>query len=380
MAKWKHITPISTLVVLVLLMTGACARKVSRFGSFECVDRTAQASPPNRLPPTESRVHQKEGVKPPEPLITKNLCPEGRVPIASPAKPNVAKGNPLIGPVEGKVEQFFGEPKTEAERIRRQLRPLKEVYNHGPGKSEEQPILPDPPGCNGISYFGSCYYYGSASYARPADGGGMTTTIESPVYDGSGGTGHSLDEIAVQGGTASGDIVELGWNVSTSQYSNTNPHLFVFHWIDWGPTCYDACGWQQYSSTYFPGMDLGSLVGRQVYLGYVFYEGNWWAWFDNRWLGYFPGSEWGGAYTKNDLIQWFGEVASSNGIPPRTDMGNGFFPSSSSAARNLTLCDVNAADWICWYRDQQSWGATFPTYYDINRNGFGQTRYGGAGE
>lgn len=205
-------------------------------------------------------------------------------------------------------------------------------------------------------------------------------TIERPAYDASGGPGHTLDEIAVQGNTSNGNILELGWNISTTQYNNANPHLFVFHWVGWTPTCYDACGWQQYSATYFPGMDLGSLVGRTVYTGYVYYEGNWWAWFDNQWIGYFSGSEWSGNYTRSSIIQWFGEIATANGIPPHTDMGNGLFPSDSRAARNSTLCDVNATDWVCWYRDQQVWFATYPTYYDINRSGFGETRYGGLGE
>lgn len=350
------------------------------FGNFKCVARTARAVPPKQLPPVRQGIDQKERARPSMPLVVMKLCPDGQVPVATPAKPNVAKGNPLIGPVEGEVKQFFGAPEEQGNVIRKQIRRPEDVYIYGPGGATKQPILPDPPGCNGISYYGSCFYYGAASYAREADGGGMNMTIERPAYDGSGGSGHSLDEIAIQGGTGNGNIIELGWNVSTSQYDNANPHLFVFHWINWGPTCYDTCGWQQYSATYHPGMDLGALVGRQVYIGYVWYEGNWWAWFDNQWLGYFPGSEWSEQYTRNTLIQWFGEVATANGIPPHTDMGNGLFPAASGAARNVTLCDVNAADWVCWYRDQQSWGATFPAYYDIDRSGFGATRYGGLGE
>ncbi len=350
------------------------------FGSFKCVKRRAIASPPTEAPPTRMGIKSKEGAKPTKPVLIQALCPDGQVPVATPAKPNVAKGNPLIGSVEGKVEEFFGAPKDQSDRIRKHLRKMEEVYNHGPGRSNKQIPISDPPGCNGNPYYGACFYYASASYPCNADGGGMTMTIERPEYDGSGGPGHTLDEIAVQGGTAGGDIVEIGWNVSTAQYPNANPHLFVFHWNNWSPTCYDACGWQQYSGTYFPGMDLGSLVDKEVYVGYVFYQGNWWAWFDNQWVGYFPGSEWDGKYTQSNIIQWYGEIATNNGIPPHTDMGNGLFPVNNDAARNSTLCDVSASDWICWYRDQQSWGATYKNYYDIDHTGFGQTRYGGPGE
>jgi hypothetical protein len=204
--------------------------------------------------------------------------------------------------------------------------------------------------------------------------------IARPAYDGSGGSGHTLDEISVQGGPMDGNIVELGWNVSTSQYGNANPHLFVFHWIGWAPTCYDTCAWHQYSSTYAPGQDISPLVGRELYNGWVYYNGNWWAWFNNQWLGYFPGSEWPAGYTSNALIQWFGEVSSANGVPPHTDMGTGTLPPSTAAAHNATLCDVDPAVWVCFYRDGQSTGATFPAYYDIRRTGFGEVRYGGPGE
>ena len=58
-------------------------------------------------------------------------------------------------------------------------------------------------------------------------------------------------------------------------------------------------------------------------------------------------------------------------------MGDGILPPLPKAAHMLTLCDVDAAAWICWYRDQQSLTATVPNYYDIQHVGFGDTRYGG---
>jgi hypothetical protein len=378
--------------VLSVLPTG-CARLTRRarapeagigtarpLGRYDCVARAATARPPRPTPPMRRRPKERAKGEERAPALSVPLCPQGQVPVARPAVPNVPKGNPLFGPVERRTEDFFRAPEEQRKVIRDSLRPMDEVYYEHPGGKRPRKPLADPPGCNGSPYYGSCFYYASAAYARRADGGGMTATIERPAYDGSGGPGHTLDEIAVHGGSALGDIVEVGWNVSTSQYSDANPHLFVFHWINSGPTCYDACNWQQYSTTYFPGMDLSTLVGREAYLGYVYFQGNWWAWFDNQWLGYFPGSEWSGAYTNNDLIQWFGEVASLNGIPPHTDMGNGVLPGQGTPARNSTLCDVNAGDWVCWVRNQQSLGATFPAYYDVQTIGFGAAGYGGPGE
>lgn len=208
----------------------------------------------------------------------------------------------------------------------------------------------------------------------------MTNSIDSPAYVNTGGSGHTLNEIAVQGGPNNGNIVELGWLVSSDQEGNNNPHIFVFHWKNWVGTCYDGCGWQQWSNTYHPGMDIGGALGKQVYIGYVLYQGNWWAWFDDQWMGYFPGSEWSGQYTKTSLIQWFGEVASANGIPPQTQMGDGQLPAAANAASMATLCDVDAKAWVCWYRDQQSLSRTVAKYYDISRVAFGATRYGGPGQ
>jgi hypothetical protein len=339
----------------------------------KCVPRTAEATPPPRDPPVPTTPDRERAKG--ESVNRVRPCPPGQVPSSTPARPTVGKGNPLIGSVPGSAREFFRTPREAGSRIRKRLRRFRDVYPKGGGKPP-----PDPPGCNGVVTSGSCFYYGSAAYGRDADGGGTTMAVASPAYDGSGGAGHSLDEISVQGGADSGDIIELGWNVSTAQYTDSNPHLFVFHWKGWTPTCYDTCGWNQYSGGYSPGADLSALAGREVYVGWVHYRGNWWAWFDNQWLGYFQDSEWDGGYTRNSLIQWFGEVATANGIPPHTDMGNGTAPSDERAARNATLCDVDVGAWVCWYRDKQATGETFPSYYGSARSGFGEVRYGGPGE
>jgi len=126
------------------------------------------------------------------------------------------------------------------------------------------------------------------------------------------------------GGEKDGDIVEIGWNVSTHQYEGSaDPHLFVFHWQGWQGTCYDGCGWEQVSQKFYPGQNLSELVGKEVSAGFAFHEGNWWAWFADEWIGYFPTEEWDGKFTQGKLVHWFGEVASLNGVPPRMEMGGG---------------------------------------------------------
>jgi hypothetical protein len=311
----------------------------------------------------------------------KPVCPPNQVPVIKARPRKVEKGNPLFA-ADPNAEYLKYEGRARAEFFLRHIRRFEEVYKrpHPEGENSPPPPPPPAPPCDGVAWFGSCYYYGSAAFATAADGGGMTNSIEKPAYVNTGGEGHTLDEIALQGGASNGNIIEMGWFVDSEMEGNVNPHIFVYHWINGAETCYDTCGWQQWSSTYHPGMDLGSAVGKKVYIGYVLYQGNWWGWFDNQWMGYFPGSEWNGQYTKTSLIQWFGEVASANGIPPKTQMGNGQFPSSTNAGDMATLCDVDAKAWVCWYRDQQSLSRTVPKYYDITRVAFGETRYGGPGQ
>jgi Neprosin len=356
-----------------------------------CVDRPKGIHPPpKRLAPV-ARPRGRDGGGGNEPYSSakteskvsrlgfKAVCPEGQVPVIKERPTKIFKGNPLFGSdPRGEALRLSGRAK--AEFLIRNLRSFEEVYKRPRDVGQNPPPDPNAPPCDGIAQDGSCYYYGSAGFATAADGGGMTTTIEKPVYVQGSAGGHSLDEISVQGGDKNGNIIEMGWLVSTDQEGNANPHIFVYHWIDWAGTCYDTCAWHQYSSTYHPGMDLGSAVGNSVYIGYVLYQGNWWGWFDDQWMGYFPGTEWNGAYTKTSLIQWFGEVSSSNGIPPKTQMGDGELPSSPTAAPMITLCDVDAKAWVCWYRDQQSLSSTVPKYYDIARTGFGAVRYGGPGQ
>jgi hypothetical protein len=352
----------------------------------ECVKRAATATPPPH-PSGPRRVASRKGhseEQKAEPAL-KPVCPEGEVPVVKEMQiERVPKGNPLL------------RPRSDAERLTQptpgavrpsDVRTFREIYRSirrkRIGAALSSPLAPTPTPapcapCAGISQFGGCFYYGSAGLMRAADGGGMTMSVNRPAYDNSGGPGHSLNEISVQGGVKNGNIVELGWLVSSDQNGDADPHIFVFHWKNWEPTCYNGCGWQQYSSTYFPGQNIKALIGREVYIGYVFYEGNWWAWFDDQWLGYFPGTEWNNSYTKSATLQWFGEVASQNGVPPKTQMGDGVLP-PTEAAHMFTLCDVDAKAWICWYRDQQSTAATVPKYYDIQRVGFGDTRYGGPG-
>jgi hypothetical protein len=275
----------------------------------------------------------------------KPLCPRGEVPVTRPVKgapdlgPRSAAGGPFALPAAG-----------------------------------HRPQPPAGPQCDGTFEYGICYYWAGAVDTRTDEGGGYTMTIEKPTVT---GAGHSIEETYVSGGPGNNDAVEIGTGVFAG---NPDPELYVYHWINGNTTCYNGCGWQQISNTYYPGEYLPGMVGKSVYNGYVYYQGYWYAWFNDQWLGRFPGSLWSGQFQNSQVVYWFGEVATSNGVPPLTQMGNGLFASNTHAAPMSTLCDVNVKAWLCYYYDQQSLYQTDPNFYTVAHTGFGAMRLGGPGK
>ena len=290
-------------------------------GEIKCMKRESALEPPSLTLPTRRPVRGKERELP-RPRKLKPVCPEGEVPVtAFPSDRHFIKGNPMIGnyAAPGPAHALPGE------LVNRLLLPFDEVYWKRAGRPAPPKRKPakddsDPP-CDGVAWFGSCFYYATASELRVADGGGTTFTIEDPTLDNSGGGGgHSIGEIAVMGTGGAGaglDDVEMGFSVSPDQFGDSRPHLFVYHWINGNETCYNTCAWNQYSNTYSPGMDLTPLVGQPVYIGWVHFRNAWWGWFNDQWLGYINDSEWNSTFTRTAQIQWYGEVASNNGIPQK---------------------------------------------------------------
>jgi hypothetical protein len=313
--------------------------------AIRCTRRVPARPPPlgilKAIPARYSATGKPEPVTPvPAPQL-KPVCPPGMVPV---------------------LKNMFG-PHGNPDQARR--------LGIAPGS------LPDPP-CAGMVEYGGCYYWSYASDERTAQGGGVTMTIENPAVaeTATPEAGHSLEEMSVQAGPDDGDIVEIG---SIVWSDNTDPWLFVFHWINGKKTCYYACGFVPQSSVYYPGMSLAPLVGDTVYNGYVFWQGSWWAWFNDQWLGYFPASIWDNQFEGSTQVQWFGEVEATAGVPPQTQMGDGLFASSTAAAPMSTMCDVSVAAWRCYYYNQQTVMQTDADFYTIQNTAFGADRLGGPG-
>lgn len=292
---------------------------------FECRDRPKElAAPPNRKPAGPRNPNGKlTTIETGGAFEAKRLCPAGQLPF--PLELKAPKGSP---------------------------------YFSGTGV--------DAP----YNYAGA---WASAGGSIPLfDGGGVVTKVESPALSPSSPI-HSLFEIAVQGGTGNGDIVEIGW---TKESGDGSPKLFVFHWANWVPGCYNGCGWVQWNPSIVPGMVV--RPGSESYMGWVYYEGNWWAWYANQWVGYFPASLWKGGYSKASLVQWFGEVYESDPTP-ETDMGNGRQAVNAGAARFWYPCKVDASAWICWIDSTPSLTTLSVPWYTVQNVGGSAHRYGGPG-
>jgi hypothetical protein len=232
------------------------------------------------------------------------------------------------------------------------------------------------PATNGTTTSGTSYLYDYAYQYTTAIGTAARLSQAKPFL--STADFHSLGEIAAQS-TDGRQIVEVGWTVDRGvNNGDTNPHLFVFHWVNGAPSCYNGCGWVQYSATRYPGMPVSVTATPQDF-AIEYYGGNWWVWYQTEWIGYFPGSLWTNAginYSSVGLSQWFGEVAASS-PSPCTDMGDGVYGSltGSAAITNIRLLSTPTTAVAA----NPGHGMTQPAYYNIGAQLSTSYRFGGPG-
>lgn len=213
------------------------------------------------------------------------------------------------------------------------------------------------------------YLYGGVRQNAATDGVAATFTVARPEL--ATGDFHTLAELAAQ--SADGrQIVEVGWTVDRAvNNGSTNPHLFVFHWVNGNPTCYNTCGFVLNGN---PAIRPGSAlpVNTQQTLRILFFQGNWWIGYNSTWIGHFPGTNWGGGFTRTGLVQLFGEVA-ANSFSPCTDMGNGNPAANAAAARIAAITYTNGP--------AVSLGLiqTHPALYTAVTAGANGARHGGPG-
>lgn len=219
-------------------------------------------------------------------------------------------------------------------------------------------------------YFGSCYDYAYGQQRSNVTGVSVQMMQADPEIDPNYSGAHSLQEISLQD-SAQQQTVEIGWTVDRSLNGDTKPHLFVYHWVNGGTSCYNGCGFVQVSTTNTPGEAV--TTGASAQYAIQFRQGSWWVQYNNDWVGYFPGSLWNNTYTTAQVISAFGEVSEASS-PACTDMGNGLFgtASGSSWISNYQLTGTTTAP---------SFGlaATTPADYNYGQSTVTSFHLGGPG-
>jgi hypothetical protein len=234
--------------------------------------------------------------------------------------------------------------------------------------AKQQPYVPAP----AETPHRAGYHYVSGLQTVTALGAEAGLSQHAPFL--ADGDSHTLAEIAAMSADT-GQIVEIGWTVDRGLNGDSNPHLFVFSWVNRIPNCYNGCGYVQYSSSLRPGMAVSSDGSAPLY-AIESWQGNWWLWYATQWIGYFPGSIWsskGVTFTTAGLLDYFGEVFLGRTATAATQMGDGTFGSNAGSAviNNPTLITtslttthaaltVNATDPDCYnfayIPDQGSFG------------------------
>lgn len=231
------------------------------------------------------------------------------------------------------------------------------------------------------------YFYAATNQAVVTKGVYADVQIAKPYLDST--DFHTLHEIAISNdATTSGkrNIVEVGWTVDKLVNNNSDePHLFVFYWVNGVAQCYNGCGFVQYGgSTARAGMQL--TPGSIKKMGIQYFNNNWWISYDNKWVGYYPGTLWSAAtptaqtFTESNSSQLFGEVA-ANSSTPCTDMGTGYhgfgssIPVTNKAKVNNTRYVGTTTPVDLFFNSP-----TNSTYYTIAKNGSERSyTYGGPG-
>ncbi|MFI6077464.1 neprosin family prolyl endopeptidase [Actinoplanes sp. NPDC051343] len=173
---------------------------------------------------------------------------------------------------------------------------------------------------NGSTSKSAKFSYTIGSQDAVADGMYAAIDIKKPVL--AKGEYHTLAELAVQ--TADGyQTVEVGWNVDRAVNGDDDPHIFVFHWVNNVPACYNGCGFLPYDGGVKAGDTLP--VDTLKKFGIEHFNNAWWIAYDTTYVGSFPDKLWTGQgvdFTQGQYFQAFGEVAAPT-TQPCSQMGSG---------------------------------------------------------
>jgi hypothetical protein len=218
----------------------------------------------------------------------------------------------------------------------------------------------------------SGYLYAGAYQDANTNGTAYLSTIGDPYVAPS--DYHSLNEVGVESSDGQ-QAVEVGWIVSPPMYGDSATHLFFDVWINgqfqgYGADVTPVQNSCEYGETLQPNQTQE--------FGIAQYDGYWWVSYGDQWCGAFADSLWNSDFTSGGLTQWFGEVYAANTSSPCTQMGDGQWASSSSAAEVSDLELLQGSD-LTPATPSFTTFATNPAYYSVHTVSNTAFRYGGGG-
>lgn len=162
-----------------------------------------------------------------------------------------------------------------------------------------------------------------------------------------------------------GQTVEAGWmHYYDVAHGSSDAFLFTFYNTDGyhnqadnkGGYNTDVKGWVQVDKEVHPGYHfkpVSSVGGKQydIRIQYYLYQGNWWLFVVNKFIGYYPASLFSQGIdpakslsSYSDIILFYGEVTNSGTALTTTDMGSGHFPEDGPGKvaymRNIHFIDT----------------------------------------
>ncbi|KAH8894254.1 hypothetical protein GQ53DRAFT_744995 [Thozetella sp. PMI_491] len=207
--------------------------------------------------------------------------------------------------------------------------------------------------------------------------GGLATYSLYKAYVANNGDFSLLQTAVTKQGTNGGQTLEAGWINYPNQVSA--PHLFTFYTTNGyatqadyqGGWNQDVKGWVQVDTVIFPGTVFApnSVDGGTQYemeIEYYLYQGNWWLWVLDRWIGYYPASLFSNGIsgvtlaTGSDVILYYGEIYQNEDPLTTTDMGSGNWGTSgfghSAYIRKMYWTDSSATlrDYTATFGDSDS--------------------------
>ena len=313
-----------------------------------------------------------------------------------PFSPQVAFGKPAT-PTDGAVDLpaeaakpacpdgSFAMPRTTLEQISA-FGSLMAFFDKGPNGAGRVHVpgdtLDEPPNTDGHAY---AYAYQSVDNW----GGQSSQSLYDPFVDTARGGVFSLMQNWYVGGSGTGlQTAEVGWHNYPARNNDQYSRLFAYYTADGyqKAKCYNYdCGafvqvagapislgqrWTVYS---VPG-------GAQYYItiSYYLYQGNWWLAYGDGWVGYYPGSLYGGGQLSRNATEiQFGteSVGTAGSWPPE---GSGYFASagwpysgyqraiyyraSNGAFQYPSLTSLQPSP-SCYTDTNQTWGGSYWQYY-----------------